>query len=182
LGNHATYKLRYSNEFNFFNKVPSTNHKVNLLREYDNAVKYNDYILFNVLSMLKKQKGEKSFIMFSDHGESLFDKQDQCYHGSAFPAKSEVEIPLVLWFSDSFKNHHPDIIKQVVANKNLPVLSSDFFHAFPPLFGIYFNKLKPQNNFFSSSYVPKKHRKIVNVNMELKEYDKLSNQKNTLKY
>ncbi len=182
LGNHSTYKLRYPKEFNYFNKAPSEDYRVNLLREYDNAVRYNDYFLYQVLSQLKKQKGEKSFIMFSDHGESLFDKPDQCYHGSAYPSKSEVEIPLILWFSDEFKKHHPNIIKNVIAQREQPVLSSDFFHAFPPLFGIYFKELNPKNNFFALDYVPKKHRKIVNVNLELKDYDKLSSAKTDIKY
>ena len=145
-----------------------------MIHYYDNAVRYNDYVLSEFLKLLKKQEGEKTFIMFSDHAESLFDAYpDYAYHGSEKPSKSEVEIPLILWFSEDFKQHHPNIVSQVKQNKNLPVISYDFFHAFPALFGIRFDGYKPQNNFFDSTYIPKKHRKIINVNLELLDYDSL---------
>ncbi len=182
LGVHSAYKNRYPKEFNIFAKEKSKDEKVNLLREYDNAVRYNDSFLYEVLDKLKKQNAETSFIMFSDHGESLYDTPNLYYHGSPNPTKSEVEIPLILWFSEKFKENHKQLVKNVVKNAHQPVLSSDFFHAFPSLFGIRFKKLKLSNNFFGTTYIPKVNRKIVNVNLELKEYDKLSNNHAKINY
>jgi len=182
LGNHYTYKYRYPEKFNFFNKKPSKDDKVNLLREYDNAVRYNDDLLSKALNQLKKIKGEKSFIMFSDHGESLFDNPTTFQHGSSHPSKSEVEIPLILWFSKEFKQNHTEIVGNVRSNVNQPILSSDFFHAIPSLFGIQFDDIKKENNFFSKDYTPKTQRKIINVNHELLGYNSLSNNKASIDY
>jgi len=174
LGNHASYKRRYPKEFNFFHPEKITDKKERMIHYYDNAVRYNDYVLSEFLKLLKKQAGEKTFIMFSDHGESLYDAYpDYAYHGSEKPSKSEVEIPLIIWFSQDFIQHHSDIVRQVEQNKNLPVISYDFFHAFPALFGIHFDGFKSQNNFFGNTYIPKKQRKIINVNLELLDYDSL---------
>ncbi len=174
MGNHAYYKNRYPETFNYFHPEKITDKKEKMIRYYDNAVRYNDYVLYNFLQLLKQQKGERTFIMFSDHGESLYDAYpDYAYHGTEKPSKSEVEVPLILWFSGEFKNHHPGIVEQVKNNKDLPVISYDFYHAIPGLFGIRFKDYKPENDFFSKSYVPKRKRKIINVNLELLEYDKL---------
>jgi len=174
MGNHYTYKYRYPKTFNYFHPEKIRDKKQQMIRYYDNAVRYNDYVLHNFLELLKQQSGESTFIMFSDHAESLFDAYpDYAFHGTEKPSKTEVEIPLILWFSDEFKSHHAGIINQVLHNKDLPVISYDFFHAFPGLLGIRFKDYKPENDFFSSTYIPKMHRKIINVNLELLDYDDL---------
>ena len=174
MGNHASYKYRYPKEFNYFYPEKVTGKKKQMISYYDNAVRYNDYVLHNFLQLVKQQSGESAFIMFSDHAESLYDAYpDYAFHGTEKPSKTEVEIPLILWFSDEFKSHHAGIINQVQHNKDLPVISYDFFHAFPGLFGIRFKDYKPENDFFSSNYIPKTHRKIINVNLELLDYDDL---------
>ncbi|MCF6350598.1 MAG: phosphoethanolamine transferase [Flavobacteriaceae bacterium] len=182
-GSHASYKKRYPKEFNLFAKEKHKDYRVNLIREYNNSVKYNDYILYQLLEKLKKIPGEKSFIMFSDHGESLFDTAKNNYaHGSAKPSQSEFNIPLILWFSDMYKKNHLNVVKQVKENANLPILASDFFHSFPALFGIEFEKLQLENNIFGKSYVPKINRKIVNGEVKLLEYNKLKNKRAVINY
>ena len=174
MGNHAGYSHRHPKTFNFFHPEKAVDKKEKMIRSYDNAVRYNDYILHKVLQLLKQQKGESTFIMFSDHAESLYDAYpDYAYHGTEKPSKTEVEIPLIIWFSDTFKKHHPHIVQQVIKNKNLPVISYDFFHAIPGLFGIRFIDYKAENDFFGPSYIPKTKRKIINVNLELLNYDDL---------
>ena len=174
MGNHARYSHRHPESFNYFHPEKVAGKKEKMIRSYDNAVRYNDYFLHKVLQLLKQQKGERAFIMFSDHAESLYDAYpDYAYHGTEKPSKTEVEIPLIVWFSDEFKKHHPGIVKQVIKNKDLPVISYDFFHAFPGLFGIRFADYKPENNFFGPSYIPKNQRKIINVNLELLDYNNL---------
>ncbi len=171
MGNHAAYYKRYPKKFEYY---PRVDDKRNLLINlYDNAVRYNDYFLNQVLSSLKNVSGEKSFIMFSDHGESLFDTPNYAYHGSAKPSKSEYNIPLVLWFSNEFNTKHSEIINHIISNRNKPIIFSDAFHAFPGLFGIKFDKQIPKNNFFSNTYQPKFQRKVVNLNLELLEYEQL---------
>lgn len=174
LGSHSTYNKRYPKSYTYFSKIKSKDKKVNIMREYDDAVRYNDFILSQFLDKLKKQEGERSFMMFSDHGESLYDSKPNYFnHGSDKPSQSEFNIPLILWFSDEFKDKHGDLMHQITANKDKPIVLSDFFYALPSFYGIEFDKLKPANNFFGKEYISKKNRKVMNGSSQLLEYDKL---------
>jgi glucan phosphoethanolaminetransferase (alkaline phosphatase superfamily) len=177
MSNHAGYYKRYPKKFNTFAQTNDSDKRMHLMNLYDNAVRYNDYFLHQVLSLLKKVGGEKSLIMFSDHGESLFDTPNLCYHGSANPSKSEYNVPLIVWLSDEFKSKHPLLINELNDNKNKPILLSDMFYALPDLFGIRFEKFNPDNSFFTRTYKSKLHRKVVNVNLELLDYENLSSKK-----
>ncbi len=177
MGNHTAYYKRYPKNFNIFAQTKDSDKKTHLINLYDNAVRYNDYFLYQVLELLKTVGGEKSLIMFSDHGESLFDTPNLCFHGSANPTKSEYNVPLIVWLSDEFKLAHPMRVNELNDNKNKPILLSDMFYALPDLFGIRFKKFIPDNSFFTSAYKPKLHRKVVNVNLELLDYEKLSTKK-----
>jgi heptose-I-phosphate ethanolaminephosphotransferase len=183
LGNHARYNKRYPKSFATFSKHKSDDKRVNSMREYDDAVRYNDYILFELLSALKQQKGESSFTMFSDHGESLYDSNSKhCFHGSVKPAQSEFEVPFVMWFSKEFQNKHDNLMQQVHSNKDKSIILSDFFHTLPAFYGIKFSKLKPENNFLGRNYSSKENRKIVNGNLDLLEYKKLKNKHANINY
>ena len=173
MGNHASYRKRYPPDFSFFDLNDNSDKKQHIIDLYDNAVKYNDYFLHKVLTGLKHIRGEKSFIMFSDHGESLFDTEGFCYHGSANPSKSEYIVPLILWLSGEFKANHPSLVDEISANKDKPVLLSDMFHALPGLYGIEFEKRNKKNDFFSHYYKSKLNRKVLNVDLELLDYNNL---------
>ncbi|MFZ3563809.1 phosphoethanolamine transferase [Tenacibaculum finnmarkense] len=174
LGSHATYKKRIPESFSFFDKEETDDEKKKLINQYDDSVRYNDYVLSFFLNKLKEKEGENSFMMFSDHGESLFDSGDGlCGHGSLRPSKSEYNIPLVLWFSKEFKEKNKDTYNQVLVNKNEPIILSDLFHSLPSLYGIEFSKINKNKNFFGNTYIPHKKRKVLNGKKELIDYGTL---------
>jgi heptose-I-phosphate ethanolaminephosphotransferase len=176
LGNHFTYKRRYPELFDKFSQLKYDDEKIKLIDQYDNSVLYNDYFIHETLKRLKKEKGDNIFIMFSDHGESLFDSGENLKgHGSVVPAKSEFNVPFIVWFSDSYKKNHQNVYLNVKNNKDKPIILSDFYHAAPSLFGISFPELDPTKNFFNDTYVPVKNRKVMNSSMELLYYNKLKN-------
>ena len=173
-GNHYKYSERYPKNFNVFSKIKNKNSKINIINEYDNSVRFNDYFLSEVLGYLKQVKGEKSFIMFSDHGESLFDTSaDNCYHGSAKPAKGEFIVPLILWLSKEFKNNYKSKIEILNKNKGKAIILTDFFHSFPSLYGITFKMLNEQNNFFGENYKSKENRYVMNPDYKLLKFKEL---------
>jgi len=174
-GNHAKYSERYPDSFNVFAKTLNKNADINIINEYDNSVRYNDYILSKILNNLKQVKGEKSFIMFSDHGESLYDTSPTMFtHGSENPAQSELNIPLIVWLSKEFKSKHNNKVKHLNSNTEKAIILSDFFHSIPSLYGIKFDMYNENKNFFGRSYISKKHRYIMNVNYEMLMYEKLN--------
>jgi len=172
MGNHVKYSKRYPKRFTYFK--PNGNKKEDYINSYDNSVRYNDYVLHFFLNALKKQNGESVFLMFSDHGESLFDSgKNVLNHGTVNPSQSEYNIPFIIWFSNMFIMNHYKKVNHVIANKNKSILLSDLFHAIPPLFNIYFAKLQPENNFFNTTYIEKKNRKVLNGAGKLLNYNTL---------
>lgn len=178
MGNHFSYKKRTHSDFFYFDNNKG-NKKQQLINQYDDSVRYNDFVLSFFLNELKKIKGEKSFLMFSDHGESLFDSgENLAFHSSIKPSKSEFNIPLVLWLSKEVKDNYPNRYQQVIQNKDKPIILSDFFHALPFLYGIEFSKLNKEKAFFNKTYVPVLNRKVLNPERSILKYDTLISKKN----
>jgi len=178
-GVHYMYNHRFPKNFAHFSKKKNKNYKQSQIDKYDDAILYNDTFQHQILNLLKKQKGEKIFITFSDHGESLFESGPHIQgHGALNPAKAEFNIPFVLWFSDEYKKNHPEIVQNVVSQQHKPVVNEDFFYSFPYLAGIAFKELQTDKNFFKNTYKIKQ-RKVVNSALQLLNYNDLKEKKKT---
>lgn len=74
MGCHGTYTDRYPPQEEYFNTTADIPAQVkNKMRynAYDNAVRYNDYILSQICTVAKIQLHAKAITYFSDHGEEL---------------------------------------------------------------------------------------------------------------
>src|SRR5690606_39947201 len=75
-GCHISYHKKYPDSFNFFTDTPKT--KFNsakahqTINEYDNAVRYNDFVVSEVIDLVKKANKNSYVMYFSDHGEEVF--------------------------------------------------------------------------------------------------------------
>ncbi len=136
MGNHGpAYFKRYPKEFERFTPVCKTNQfesctKEEISNAYDNAILYTDYFLSKVISLLKKNDSEFEAAMFyaSDHGESL-GKNGLYLHGLPFvmAPDSQKQVPLILWFSESF--HADDIDMSILKSRTKQQISHDsVFH------------------------------------------------------
>ncbi len=181
-GVHYLYNHRFPKDFAKFSKIKNSNYKQDQINKYDDAIRFNDSIQYEIIKLLKKQKGEKIFITFSDHGESLFESGPHIQgHGALQPAQVEFNIPFYIWFSDEYKKQHPYIIKNIENQKVKPAINSDFYYSFPYLAGIEFDELKPEKNFFTDKYNRKKKRRVVNSALDLLLYKHLKSTIKTLK-
>ncbi len=114
-GSHGpTYYLRYPQQFGRFTPVCATNQLQNCSRQklvnvYDNTVLYTDYLLAQIIRLLKKNTGRFSTAMLylSDHGESL-GENGLYLHGMPYmiAPKEQKHVPFLAWFSDSFRAQH----------------------------------------------------------------------------
>lgn len=114
-GSHGpAYWRRYPAEFNKFGPVCQTNELEKCSREsivaaYDNTILYTDYFLSRTIDLLRKVAVEDgvdtSMLYFSDHGESLGEK-NMYLHGAPYmfsPAEQR-KVPMMLWLSDGFRD------------------------------------------------------------------------------
>ncbi len=108
-GSHGpAYWKRYPAEFNKFGPVCQTNELEQCSREsimaaYDNTILYTDYFLDKTIKVLKESGVPASMLYFSDHGESLGEK-NMYLHGAPyiFAPEEQRKVPMMLWMSDSF--------------------------------------------------------------------------------
>lgn len=127
MGSHADYRQRivgYKDGFTDTKREEIGNysqdkHKKfmnNLLNPYDSSIKYTDKILKNIFEITaEKHSFVDSFIYFSDHGEDVFDKK---FHNSANFSWPMVHIPLVMYFSDRYKQKYKDDISLLNSRAN----------------------------------------------------------------
>lgn len=106
MGNHGPeYYKRYPKAFEVFKPVCMTNElsKCNgpsIINAYDNAIRYTDYFLNNVIETLKRYEQEYDVVMvyMSDHGESL--GENNIYlHGLPYSIapNTQKQVPLIVW-------------------------------------------------------------------------------------
>ncbi|EAV9696707.1 phosphoethanolamine--lipid A transferase [Campylobacter coli] len=107
-GSHGpTYYKRYPSEFKKFTPTCDTNELSKcdseaLINTYDNTLLYTDYLLSEIIKLLKEQKSyESSLFYLSDHGESL--GENGIYlHGMpyAIAPSYQTRIPAIFWSND----------------------------------------------------------------------------------
>lgn len=111
LGSHGpAYFERYPARFAKFqpicNDVELQNCDPAALRNsYDNSVLYSDFVLSEIIHRVQAQSALESAVVFiSDHGESTGEK-GFFLHGApyAIAPREQTEVPMWLWFSDSFQ-------------------------------------------------------------------------------
>ena len=112
-GSHGpAYWRRYPSEFNKFGPVCQTNELEQCSREsivaaYDNTILYTDHFLSKTIELLRhvtqEQGVQTSMLYFSDHGESLGEK-NMYLHGAPymFSLSEQRRVPMMLWLSEDF--------------------------------------------------------------------------------
>jgi len=128
-GSHFDYKNRYDAEFEKFKEADGT---VSLSDSYDNSILYTDYFIDSIIS---KVSDFNSVVLYvSDHGESLGD--DGFYMHGKENRREQRHVPLIVWFSDKYKELHKDRVEHFRENENKYVSHDHIFHTMLGLAGI----------------------------------------------
>mgnify|MGYP000323617535 CR=1 FL=1 len=132
MGNHGPeYYRRYPKAFEHFKPVCMTGELRSCSQEeinngYDNAVRYTDYFLANVIDFLKKYDDTHATAMFyvSDHGESLGEK-GVYLHAAPYAAApiEQTHVPAIFWAGTHFD--YP--VSMLKAYENAPLSHDDLF-------------------------------------------------------
>lgn len=141
-GSHFSYKERYPNDFAYFKPDSpldvSVKYRENLKNAYDNTIRYTDYFLFRLMSLLKQEQAQTAFVYTSDHGEDLYDDDRRLFlHASPVPSAYQIYVPFVVWTSDEYQTAYSDKVQALEANrlKNISS-SSSLFHTMLDLAGV----------------------------------------------
>jgi heptose-I-phosphate ethanolaminephosphotransferase len=111
LGTHFRYDMRYPENFGPFDgKAPpsslaETDAERELYNNYDNAVRYNDYVVSQLIEDYRRTDPYGFLLYFSDHGEEVFDVQKFSGRNSASPSTNMYSVPFLLWPSPRWAAH-----------------------------------------------------------------------------
>ncbi|MBY6108035.1 phosphoethanolamine--lipid A transferase [Ferrimonas balearica] len=138
MGSHGpTYFKRYPPDFSHFEPACNRADIENCSREqlvnvYDNTLRYTDWMLDQVVSLLQAHEAEydSAMLYVSDHGESL--GEDGLYlHGMpyALAPETQTRVPMMLWMSPAFREDEGLAMSCVQAQAEQGGWSQDhFFH------------------------------------------------------
>ena len=132
MGSHSTYNKRYPPQYAKFHS--SSSKKEKLIHEYDNSILYNDFIIDSVLNILadysaKYPKTIASALYFADHGENVYDENEQVGHTYAgILPNANVEIPFIVYLSPRFRSLYPQKQEIILNREKCPFVNDDLFH------------------------------------------------------
>ncbi len=125
-----------------------------VVTDYINSVYYNDYVLYSLIELFKDK--DSLVIYLSDHGDDMFESSDFNTHECS---NASVEIPFLIYMSDTFKQKHPQMVKVFEEALHKPFMSDDLLHTVLPLAGIITKDYEKTRDLFNESYNDKRTRK-----------------------
>ena len=138
-GNHFTYTSRYPREFaKFRDSGPGLSYHDQLVNSYDNAVGYTDFVLHELITLLRGRPGIKTLFYWGDHGENLQDDERKL-NGHLLNNEYDLPIPALFWYSPEFASRVPALVAAARRHASARINSRSAFYSLAHLAGIEFN-------------------------------------------
>lgn len=170
-GSHFGYKDRYPASFNHFSSqhgaprmLPTGESR--LVDEYDNSVSFTDYNVRSIIDRLAACACRAGLIYFSDHGERLFDDgltDSDFGHGFPTVSRQEIEIPLLFWLSDAYREANPSAVAHLEANTHSAVELNNLFETIVDLAGVDYRHRDAALSLFSDRFRPPDELEVLNM-------------------
>ena len=193
-GSHFNYHERYPREFAHFLPDNATEVEVKnrqqLVNAYDNSIRYTDYFLHRLITLLDSTGSCIALYYSPDHGEDLLDDgRNRFLHASPHPTYYQLHIPLFLWFSDEYRQNFPEQYAIASINSSLPVSTNIAFHSMLDIASIATPWLDPRLSVVNPAFKARKRMYLTDhdkpifwYNAGLKKQDKKMIEKNHLNY
>ncbi len=116
MGCHASFDRRYPSSFSFFKendykKFPENQRKG--MVTYDNAVRYNDYVVNSVFNIVSQQ--DAIVIYAPDHGLDVYESNNVAAHSNdsnPVGLKAALDIPFLIYMTPQFRERHTDFVQR----------------------------------------------------------------------
>ena len=161
MGSHAAFRERYPEKFRFFDGVQDQSNKnfpaktARMINEYDNSVFYTDYLLGQVISMVR-DLAHPGFVMYlSDHGET---PEIRGGRSNRSLIRSCYEIPLLFYGNPHYKQAFPDFMKSAAANVRKPYMTDHLDYAILSTLQVTYKDFPSEKNLFSADFAGRETR------------------------
>lgn len=165
LGLHFDFGQRYPAsravfaETDYRRKDLSAEH-LKLLADYDNAYRYNDSIIGEIVKMVDQE--EAIVVFLSDHGERIFDDNTQEWgrtlEWSAANIRQQYDIPFWIYVTERYKARHPRMCRDIQDAQHRPFMTDAVSHVLLHLASIQTPWYSPAHDVLSRKYNPKRPR------------------------
>ncbi|MDR3261622.1 MAG: sulfatase-like hydrolase/transferase [Tannerella sp.] len=161
MGSHAVYKFRYPPSFNYFNckeqPVPAAESYLTaaaqtIVDQYDNSVRYNDYLIASIIDLLDKQNEPSAMIYFSDHGDEVYDCRDFAGHVYEKVSVYMCEVPFIVWMSGKYMKMRKDLI----FHEDRPYSTTDLLFGLSDMAGLNYEGYDNSRSLFTPQFAVRK--------------------------
>jgi glucan phosphoethanolaminetransferase (alkaline phosphatase superfamily) len=157
MGSHYYYPSRYPPSYEYFRTPASSGCRSPAQRqtidEYDDSVRYNDWVIDQIIRTVRAA-GDDSFVLyFSDHGEEVYDYRDYAGHTDTMMSPYLAEIPFVLWLSDEYRRQHSEFAARLAEAGERGYITSELLYGIADLARLTFPGMDPARSIFSEHYV-----------------------------
>lgn len=125
------------------------------IAEYDNATRYNDYIISKINLLFSEQR--TVLVYFSDHADEVYDYRNQLSRDqgplTAQKLKYQYDIPLIVMCSDKYILSHPEETKLIQSASDKPFMTDNLCHMLFHLGGVSSSYYHKERDILSDSYV-----------------------------
>ena len=173
MGSHLNYADRYPSAFDVFHgsadaprNLPDRQSRV--INEYDNTLRFTDYVVRGVIDRLTGCRCRAAMIYFSDHGERLFDSEDETGadfgHGFSTISREEIAIPFFIWMAPQYLAANPVQVATSL-KKNSQVYSQlhNLFETVVDLTGVDYQGRADSLSLFSSDFQAPHSLEFLNI-------------------
>ena len=169
LGTHLSYKERYPEKFNTFKNFPEEQKKdltfiqQNFINEYDNANKYNDFVISSIVKEIQKLNHRATITYFSDHGDEVYDMRNFHGHSDVLQSHYMTDIPFAFWANSKYKKNNPNLMNSLQAAKSFAFSLQNFSHFAQDIIGVKCENYIENKSIASSTYLNKSIKQIETV-------------------
>ncbi|WP_297568671.1 phosphoethanolamine transferase [uncultured Anaerovibrio sp.] len=132
MGCHLAYYNRYPYIYTKFTEKDITGNynddQKEVIAQYDNAIYYNDYIVSGIIDKFRETNTDTIVIYLPDHGEAVYDEEGINGHIEENPSRHMIEVPLIMWASEKFKQNHPEKWELIQTAVHNPYMTDDMIH------------------------------------------------------
>jgi heptose-I-phosphate ethanolaminephosphotransferase len=171
LGTHTNYKNRYPKKYNFYSDIPQSKFpsetSFTTINEYDNSIRYNDYIISELIELVKGEtsNSEKaSLIYFSDHGEDVFETVDFTGHSETIGSNPMFQIPFIFWSNNKVE------LEKYKDYSDRKYMTDDLIYSIADLANLSFKGFDNKKSIFSDSFIER--TRIIRGNVKYDSFYK----------
>ncbi len=157
MGSHIRYHDRYPDSFKHFKAADikeegfQENQKA-VLANYLNTILYTDYIMNEIINRFKDK--DAILLYVSDHGEEMW-QAGFVGHGPTNVSKYMVEIPFLIWVSDTYKEKRSNNIERIKGSLNKPFMTDNLVHVLLDLAGIETKQYDATKSVVNEKFIPR---------------------------